>query len=92
MPSRWSVLCCTRASLECKFLRDSNTLRNDGLAVAGLFALDRVLNGKDMFAAKLPRFKVWTSAMRLLRVRIDRVLLGASLRRDYPSIALAGEF
>ena len=59
--------------LSVSFLRDSNTLRHDGLAVARLFALDRVFDCEDMFAAKLARFKVWTGAMRCLRIRIDRV-------------------
>ena len=60
-------------------LRDSNTLRHDGLTVAALFALDRIFDGKDMFASRLPKLEVWTGAARRFRIGINGVLLWASL-------------
>jgi hypothetical protein len=78
------VVC--RPILRIGFLRDSNTLRYDGLTVAGLFALDRVLNCEDMFIAgresksppKISRSMNVTAAFRLLRLSLLMLALQMS--------------
>jgi hypothetical protein len=65
--------------LRVSLLRDSNTLRHDGLTVAVLFALDRIFDSEDMFAPRLPKLEVWTGAARRFRIGINGVILWASL-------------
>jgi len=76
-------LMTTRSRNRSSFLLDCNCLRYGlSLTVVCVLAFERDLNRLDVFASQLPSFKVWTRATWLLRVRIDRVLGRATLRRN----------
>src|SRR5437588_12610310 len=63
-----------------------------GFFVKSEFALDHVLNRKDVFATKLPTLKIGTTAMRLCGVGFDRIVHTAAraLRWNKPSLAIIG--
>ena len=57
---------------------DLDRLRYYGLTICGLLALDRVFNGKDVFAFRGAKLEVSSSAFRLFAVHGNGVLFFAS--------------
>jgi hypothetical protein len=47
------------------------------LPVVGVFPLDRILNGEDMFTTQLPTLEVGTVAPGVLRIGVDGVFFRA---------------